>query len=256
MRVSSLTDAKNCVLYKTNAHGNEIDISKVDVQGLHCGSGAHLLTGWINTDINPLFTIPRLNWSAGSLIELKGDLQLYESAPEIRGHRYIFEHNEPAYFIEHDATKRFPFPDNAFKWIFSEHFIEHIPEDAAVLWLKEMRRLLAPGGVLRISTPSLEAFVRGYLEPSADFYNQHYKMLKQISIAARPTRAFVLNQIFNWWSHKFIYDFDEICLVATDAGFSRSQINQVDFGKGKCPELAALDSQGHRDSSLYVEIYN
>jgi hypothetical protein len=32
-----------------------------------------------------------------------------------------------------------------------------------VAWLAEMRRLLAPGGVLRISTPDLEKYVRGYL---------------------------------------------------------------------------------------------
>jgi predicted SAM-dependent methyltransferase len=68
------------------------------------------------------------------------------------------------YYLQHDATKSLPVAPESFEWVYSEHFIEHIPQQMAVEWLKEVRRLLKPGGYLRLSTPDLRIYAKGYLE--------------------------------------------------------------------------------------------
>ena len=65
-----------------------------------------------------------------------------------------------------DATRPFPVKDNSVHYIFCEHFLEHIPRHAAFLFLKESFRVLHPEGILRISTPDVEALAREYLAHS------------------------------------------------------------------------------------------
>ena len=59
------------------------------------------------------------------------------------------------YYLPHDSVEPYPFRDETFEWAFAEHFIEHLTVDETVGWLKEMKRLLKPGGLFRISTPDL-----------------------------------------------------------------------------------------------------
>jgi len=63
-----------------------------------------------------------------------------------------------------DATKRYPFPDGSFHYVFSEYVIDHVPWEADVAMLKECYRVLAPGGKLRVITTNLAKFVRCYQE--------------------------------------------------------------------------------------------
>ena len=58
---------------------------------------------------------------------------------------------------------RFDFPENTFDFIYSEHFLEHLFIDEALELLKESRRILKPGGVMRIVTP--DADLRIYEKP-------------------------------------------------------------------------------------------
>jgi SAM-dependent methyltransferase len=55
-----------------------------------------------------------------------------------------------------DATKRFPFPDASFDAIACEHLIEHVSYAEGQVMLRECRRILKLGGVLRLSTPDLD----------------------------------------------------------------------------------------------------
>jgi predicted SAM-dependent methyltransferase len=56
-----------------------------------------------------------------------------------------------------------PYPDQMFNYIFSEHFFEHLFLDEAVDLLRECRRVVAEGGVVRICVP--DADLRTYARP-------------------------------------------------------------------------------------------
>lgn len=56
----------------------------------------------------------------------------------------------PAALLRGDA-QRLPFGDRTFERVLAAEVLEHLPEDAAAL--REIRRVLAPGGLLAISVP-------------------------------------------------------------------------------------------------------
>jgi len=57
------------------------------------------------------------------------------------------------------------FDDDAFDFIYSEHFFEHLFFDEAVALFKECHRILKPGGVIRTAVP--DADLRTYIKPEA-----------------------------------------------------------------------------------------
>lgn len=62
-----------------------------------------------------------------------------------------------------DLLKRFPFHDGSYSYCYSSHVLEHMPRSHAPGFLKEIHRVLRPGGVARIVVPDLEGIVRCYL---------------------------------------------------------------------------------------------
>ncbi|AEH88191.1 methyltransferase domain-containing protein [Mesorhizobium opportunistum] len=57
---------------------------------------------------------------------------------------------------EIDITRPLPFPENHADFIYAEHVVEHVDYTQALKFFAECRRVLKPGGVIRICVPSLE----------------------------------------------------------------------------------------------------
>ncbi|WP_217577333.1 methyltransferase domain-containing protein [Mesorhizobium sp. GbtcB19] len=57
---------------------------------------------------------------------------------------------------EIDIEKPLPFADGSADFIYAEHVVEHVDYHAGLRFLAECRRVLKPGGVIRIAVPSLE----------------------------------------------------------------------------------------------------
>jgi predicted SAM-dependent methyltransferase len=49
--------------------------------------------------------------------------------------------------------------------------------EEAVMFLREAKRMLAPGGTLRLSTPDLRLYLSGYLDPKMTFFRQHHALM-------------------------------------------------------------------------------
>jgi predicted SAM-dependent methyltransferase len=104
-----------------------------------------------------------------------------------------------------DATKPFPFKDESFDYIFSEHMIEHIRYEQADFMLKECWRILKKGGKIRIATPSLEKFMTfdTATKEVSEYFDQHVKQLYGIPVPCE--NDYLVNYIFYNFYHKFIY---------------------------------------------------
>jgi predicted SAM-dependent methyltransferase len=63
----------------------------------------------------------------------------------------------------HNLLNGFPYPDARFDVVYHSQVLEHIPKDKAAGFLRECRRVLRPGGVLRVVVPDLENIAREYL---------------------------------------------------------------------------------------------
>src|SRR6187455_2521741 len=62
-----------------------------------------------------------------------------------------------------DLSRQLPFADACADAIFTEDFVAQLEPDALLRFLAECRRMLKPGGTLRVLTPDLKRFMRMYL---------------------------------------------------------------------------------------------
>ncbi len=74
--------------------------------------------------------------------------------------------------IQHDLTKKLPFPDNHFDKIVSNNVIYSLPEEIRPQVFKEFRRVLERGGKIIISNPIQNA------RPT-EIYKEHLKLSKE-----------------------------------------------------------------------------
>ncbi len=170
---------------------------------MNVGCGNEPFQGWINLDLNP---------------ETRAD-------------------------ILWDITDGLPFPDNSCEFIYSEHFLEHIPVEEGVRFLTECRRSLQLGGVVRIGMPCVQEVARQYYENT--WAQQPW--LQKYGYSWIKTRAEYINIGFRDWGHQWLYDFEELDRRVREAGFSR--IERAVWGESNYPELRKRET---RDETLLI----
>jgi len=137
-----------------------------------------------------------------------------------------------------DATRRFPIRDNTVSYIFSEHFIEHMPRRSAISFLKECFRVLKPGGMLRVSTPDAEALAKAYLNRSeqARLLNERNRKLSY-QYSTHPID--ILNTAFKEDFHFCLYDAETLQRLLDSAGFCN--MTRCKVSKSIHPELSGIE---------------
>ena len=167
----------------------------------------------------------------------------------------IYRLDGASYFIALDISEKLPFEDECFEWAYSEHLIEHVSLDVGVEWLTEVRRTLEPGGLLRVTTPDLRKYASDYLNGDSFFAEHRQRISGMIRHApAMPQRpAFMLNQIFWYYGHRWIYDADELRFALSEAGFDMSAVRECSFRHGNRDDVAMLDTVVRNDETFYME---
>jgi predicted SAM-dependent methyltransferase len=167
----------------------------------------------------------------------------------------IFRVDGRSYFVQLDATRPLPFADGTFRWVYAEHFIEHVTLRQAVAWLKEVRRILGPGGFVRITTPDLGRYAAAYVAGDDAFFSGHRDRMLRFGFPPMETRrAWMMNQIFQFWGHRWIYDVAELRHAAGEAGFAPEGFSECAFQQGRDASVAALDFELRNDETIYVEL--
>jgi predicted SAM-dependent methyltransferase len=152
--------------------------------------------------------------------------------------------------VRWDCRTSVPIADEGAAGIRVEHFLEHIePREHLPAFLRDCRRALEPGGVLRIIVPDAERYLQAYCQPGLD-------ALREMAVPIPfpddlPTRMDVINHVFHsWHEHRWAYDLETLSHRLRAAGFT--EISRVGFGRSALPALAQ-DRPHHAPYSLYVE---
>lgn len=143
-----------------------------------------------------------------------------------------------------DATKRLPLPDGSMRGVYSEHCFEHLPFGAIKDVLAEFRRVLSPGGTLRIAVPDGELYLKRYTQ------GEELPYAATDSVRGIYSPIMSINRIFREYGHLFIYDFDCLSKLLLEAGFV--DIQRVEYRRGRNPDLL-IDLEWRAIESLYIE---
>jgi predicted SAM-dependent methyltransferase len=138
-----------------------------------------------------------------------------------------------------DATRQFPFADETFHYVYTEHMIEHVPHDKGGYMLRECYRAMRRGGVIRVITPNLSAILGLYgpgLSAEQDRYLQWF--CQTFTPERPPSAASAINAMFRLWGHQFIYDEQMLADAMRSAGFK--SVTQYPISHSDHPELRDL----------------
>jgi predicted SAM-dependent methyltransferase len=144
-----------------------------------------------------------------------------------------------------DLASGLPFPDSSCSAVFSEHFIEHVTKEAAAQFLSECHRLLKKRGILRVSTPDAELFLRSY---SGD---QRFLSHPSFSQAIDTPVDRVNYMMREYGLHLWSYDEELLTLMLKRAGFE--SIVRQRFGISLHPRMNNIDFADREFESLYLE---
>lgn len=146
--------------------------------------------------------------------------------------------------LKHDLTRPLPYEDGSVDFVYSEHFIEHLTAEEGLSLLKECRRVLKPGGVLRVATPDL-----GYVMLRYFLFWKRQSWLKKYGYQWIKTKAEMINISFREWGHQYLYNREELRRRLTEAGFVK--VYRKKRGRSKYPELRGRETR--KESNLVME---
>jgi SAM-dependent methyltransferase len=193
---------------------------------LHLGAFDQVQEGWLNTDVTPHLFVARV----------PGVAWLLHRAGVIGTERYA-AHRSGAFHSLHylDVGRRFRFDDDTFEAVYASHVLEHLEPEVAERCLKEVRRVLRPGGVLRLAVPDLDEVVAGYDPDDPDLflaglYDAH---------SGRRSRTSL---------HRWMYNDKSLQALLLRVGFH--DVRRCEFRQGRCPDVEKIET---RRWSLFME---
>jgi predicted SAM-dependent methyltransferase len=149
-----------------------------------------------------------------------------------------------------DATQRFPFKDGTFRYIYTEHMIEHVPYQKGEYMLTECYRVMRKGGVIRVVTPDLAAIVGLYRHDLSFDQNEYLLWFCRTFISEGCPRNAVsaINAMFRLWGHQFIYDEQTLRDAMHAAGFNT--VSRCLLGHSDHPDLQNLGNEDRYPEGL------
>jgi predicted SAM-dependent methyltransferase len=182
------------------------------IRKLQIGTSFTPLDGWLNTDL---------------ILEIPGVVYL-------------------------DATRRFPFDDNTFDYIASEHMIEHIDYAGGLAMLHESFRVLKPGGKIRIATPDLRVITELCSSEKTDIQDEYIDTITNTLFpeVVECKDVFVVNNAFRFWGHQFLYDPETLKVALARCGFE--DFIDCKPGSSDDPHLHDIELHGKRAGASEV----
>ena len=138
-----------------------------------------------------------------------------------------------------DLTKPLECEDGFFDGINSEHVFEHLLYSQDLDLMTELKRILRPGGTLRVSVPSLDR----YLDWD-DLRSSVPKMDRYSSLAE------AVSNLTQNHGHTSVWQASLLIEMLESIGFE--EVKEWSFNSGSDPELA-IDEEVHQWESSYVE---
>jgi len=203
---------------------------------LDLGCGPFAKEGWESFDNSPsafLARHPILKWLLWKLGLMTDDHYRLQWSRNIRWK---------------DVTRGLPYRDNTVDLIHVSHLLEHLSQQQGEKLLLECRRVLKPGGVIRIAVPDLFRAAKEYVQNVAP-------MMEGLAPPDRAPHDRFLEMMFSGClrrmrsGHRYAYDYPTLAVLLCRLGFR--DVERCSYRKSRHSDLSEMDSRP--EDSIYLE---
>jgi predicted SAM-dependent methyltransferase len=151
-----------------------------------------------------------------------------------------------------DATKGLPISSGSVDVLYSSHMLEHLDKTEAKLFLKEARRVLRSGGIIRLSVPDLHKQVQKYLE----FGDADAFIASTLVCQSKPKTIMQRLRILIVGArhHNWMYDGPSMVRLLSLMGFKEPCV--LSAGTTMIGNPGELNLFEREDESVYLEAFN
>ncbi len=197
----------------------------------------------------------------------------------IKGKRRERFDSLPSNILVHDLSKGIPFGEGGVDVVYSSHLLEHLDVKCAEVFLKNIRKVLKPQGIMRVVVPDFELLCRKYIEYIdtceansdctknsdpyiADIIEQMVRLEAYGTSKQNRLQRFIENKILGdarrrGETHQWMYDKTNLKKLLANVGFKHIKVQK--YNESSIPrwnELGLdLNEFGTEDKpeSLYIE---
>lgn len=185
----------------------------------------------------------------------------------------------PKNIMVHNLANGIPFKDNSIDAVYHSHLFEHLDRDVAIKFLIEIKRVLKPDGIIRISTPDFERYCRDYInhydqviKNSSDAKNHgiYFERILEQSVRREASGTKKQNKIMRYIeniilgdarqrgeTHQWMYDKVSLGYLLKSIGFKN--VASQSFNKSLIPDWNEYqldcnsDLTENKPESMYIE---
>lgn len=179
-------------------------MAQSEIKRLNWGCGTWTVPGWINSDIK----------------------------------------DGPGIDLSCDIRDGLPLETDSLEYVVSIHALPELPYPELVPVLQELRRVLQPGGVLRVSLPDLDTGIAAYQRGDRDYFLIPDEEVRRIS-----SKLIVQLLWYGYSRTLFTHDFIEELLLK--AGFR--EVRRCAYRQTNSPHPGIIDLDNREQESLFVE---
>ena len=179
-------------------------MAQAQVKRLNWGCGGHTLPGWINSDQRE-----------GRGIDLSCDIR-----------------------------QGLPLDSGSIDYVVSIHALQEVPYDVIVPTLTDLKRVLKPGGVLRLALPDLLKGIRAYERGDRDYF-----LIPDED--ARSLGAKLVLQLLWYGYSRTLFTFDFIRELLEKAGYE--QVTECRYRQTNSAHAEIIDLDNREPETLFVE---
>jgi predicted SAM-dependent methyltransferase len=158
----------------------------------------------------------------------------------------------PAISLNFNILPDIPIADAAMRGINLSHFLEHFDLETGLRILRGCRRVLRPGGILRVSCPDLRKYAQAYIAGDSHFYARTGS-LAFCNYRSLPTSGAVFaGKAYDGSNgHKWFYDAETVIALLKEAGFVRAESRNLH--ESGLPRIEEIEPAYRAIESFYVE---
>jgi SAM-dependent methyltransferase len=146
--------------------------------------------------------------------------------------------------VHGDLRTGLPIDSGRFEWVVAIHVLQDLAWPDIPGALAEVKRILKPGGVLRLALPDLDRAIDAYRRGDADYFFIPDE-------DARAVGAKLVTQIIWYGSVRTPFTLDFACECLADAGFR--EIGACAFGQTRHGEAGIAELDNRERESFFVE---